>query len=37
MWSSLGVLAIPIALDPVRLGLNLLVVSRPRPAQNLLL
>ena len=37
MWSSLGVLAIPIALDPVRLGLNLLLVSRPRPAQNLLL
>jgi Sap, sulfolipid-1-addressing protein len=37
MWSSLGLLAIPIALDPVRLGLNLLLVSRPRPAQNLLL
>ncbi len=37
MWSSLGVLALPIALDPVRLGLSLLLVSRPRPAQNLLL
>jgi Sap, sulfolipid-1-addressing protein len=37
MWSSLLVLALPIALDPVRLGLNLLLVSRPRPAQNLLM
>jgi Sap, sulfolipid-1-addressing protein len=30
------VLALPIALDPVRLGVNLLLISRPRPAQNLL-
>jgi hypothetical protein len=37
MWSSLLVLALPIALDPVRLGFNLLLVSRPRPAQNLLM
>ncbi len=37
MWSSLLVLAIPIAFDPVRLGFNLLLVSRPRPAQNLLM
>jgi len=37
MWSSLLVLALPIALDPVRLGLNLLLVSRPRPAHNLLM
>ena len=29
-------LALPIALDPVRLGVNLLLISRPRPAQNLL-
>lgn len=29
-------LALPIALDPVRLGVNLLLVSRARPAQNLL-
>lgn len=29
------VLALPIALDPVRLGFNLLLISRPRPAQNL--
>jgi hypothetical protein len=36
MWSSMAVLALPIALDPVRLGLNLLLISRPRPAQNLL-
>ncbi|UQX09953.1 GAP family protein [Candidatus Mycobacterium methanotrophicum] len=36
MWSSLLALAIPIALDPVRLGLNLLLVSRPRPARDLL-
>ena len=36
MWSSVAVLALPIALDPVRLGVNLLLVSRSRPAQNLL-
>jgi hypothetical protein len=36
MWSSVLVLALPIALDPVRLGVNLLLISRPRPAQNLL-
>jgi Sap, sulfolipid-1-addressing protein len=36
MWSSMEVLALPIALDPVRLGFNLLLISRPRPAQNLL-
>ncbi|MBB5161279.1 GAP family protein [Mycobacterium sp. AZCC_0083] len=32
----MAVLALPIALDPVRLGVNLLLISRPRPAQNLL-
>jgi hypothetical protein len=37
MWGSLLVLALPIAFDPVRLGLNLLLVSRPRPTQNLLM
>jgi hypothetical protein len=37
MWSSLLVLALPIAFDPVRLGFNLLLVSRPRPAHNLLM
>ena len=36
MWSSVAVLALPIALDPVRLGVNLLLISRPRPARNLL-
>ncbi len=30
------VLALPIALDPVRIGVNLLLISRSRPAQNLL-
>lgn len=29
------VLALPIALDPVRLGVNLLLISRPRPARNM--
>ena len=29
-------LALPIAFDPVRLGFNVLLISRPRPAQNLL-
>jgi hypothetical protein len=36
MWGSVAVLALPITLDPVRLGANLLLVSRPRPAQNLI-
>jgi len=36
MWSSVAVLALPIALDPVRLGVNLLLISRPRPAKNLM-
>ena len=36
MFGSVAVLALPIALDPVRLGVNLLLVSRARPAQNLL-
>jgi hypothetical protein len=35
MWSSVLLLALPIALDPVRLGVNLLLISRPRPAPNL--
>ncbi len=35
MWGSLMVLALLVALNPVRLGLLLLVISRPRPAQNL--
>jgi hypothetical protein len=36
MWSSVALLALPIAFDPVRLGVNLLLISRPRPARNLL-
>ena len=36
MWSSLLVLALLTALNPVRIGLTLLVISRPRPLQNLL-
>ncbi len=36
MWDSLLVLALLAALDPVRLGITLLVISRPRPVQNLL-
>jgi ABC-type nickel/cobalt efflux system permease component RcnA len=36
MWSSVLVLALLAGLDPVRLGWTLLVVSRPRPMQNLL-
>ena len=36
MWGSVAALALPIAFDPVRLGVNLLLISRPRPAQNLL-
>jgi hypothetical protein len=36
MWSSVLVLALLAGLNPVRLGLILLVISRPRPAQNLL-
>jgi Sap, sulfolipid-1-addressing protein len=36
VWSSVLVLAPPMAFDPVRLGMNLLMISWPRPAQNLL-
>jgi hypothetical protein len=36
MWSSVALLALPIAFDPVRLAVALLLVSRPRPAKNLL-
>jgi hypothetical protein len=32
----MALLALPIAFDPVRLGFNILLVSRSRPAQNLL-
>jgi len=36
VWSSVLVLALLAALNPLRLGLAFLVISRPRPAQNLL-
>jgi hypothetical protein len=36
MWGSVLVLALLMGLSPVRLGLILLVISRPRPMQNLL-
>jgi hypothetical protein len=36
MWSSVLGLALLVALDPVRLGVTLLVISRSRPVQNLL-
>jgi hypothetical protein len=36
VWGSVLVLAFLIALDPLRLGLIVLVISRPRPVQNLL-
>jgi len=36
MWSSLLVLAVLLTIHPVRLGVILLVTSRPRPMQNLL-
>ncbi|GBE68199.1 hypothetical protein MFM001_46610 [Mycobacterium sp. MFM001] len=35
MWGSVLGLALLIALDPIRLGWTLLVISRPRPMQNL--
>jgi hypothetical protein len=36
MWGSVLVLALLIALSPLRLGITLLLISRPRPVQNLL-
>lgn len=36
MWGSVLGLALLTALNPVRLGLILLMISRPRPVQNLL-
>jgi Sap, sulfolipid-1-addressing protein len=36
MWGSVLVLALLMGLHPLRLGLILLVISRPRPMQNLL-
>lgn len=36
MWSSVLVLTLFIALSPARLGITVLLLSRPRPVQNLL-
>ncbi|MDV3129278.1 GAP family protein [Mycobacterium sp. 21AC1] len=36
MWGSLAALALLTTINPVRLGLILLVLSRPRPMKNLL-
>jgi hypothetical protein len=36
VWSPALVLALLLALDPLRLGLILLMITRPRPAQSLL-
>ena len=36
MWGPLLVLALLLTINPVRLGIILLVLSRPRPMQNLL-
>src|ERR1700737_3005566 len=36
MWASLLVLGLLLTLHPLRLGVTLLVISRPRPMQNLL-
>ncbi len=36
MWGSLLVLALLTTINPVRIGLVILVLSRPRPMQNLL-
>ena len=36
MWGSLLALLLVTALNPVRLAITLLVISRPRPVQNLL-
>jgi hypothetical protein len=36
VWGSLLALAVLTALNPVRLGITLLVISRPRPVPNLL-
>src|SRR6202012_4495139 len=36
VWGSLLALAFMTALNPVRLGITLLVISRPRPVPNLL-
>jgi hypothetical protein len=36
MWSPLLLMALLVSLDPVRFGVILLIICRPRPVQNLL-
>ncbi|WP_078289964.1 GAP family protein [Mycobacterium sp. D16R24] len=36
MWGSVLALVVLVALNPIRLGITLLVISRPQPVQNLL-
>ena len=36
MWGSVLALGLVIGLDPIRLAITVLVISRPRPVQNLL-
>jgi hypothetical protein len=36
MWSSVLLMALLISLDPMRFGVVLLIIARPRPVQNLL-
>lgn len=37
VWGSVLALGILVGLDPMRIGITLLVISRPRPVQNLLM
>ena len=36
MWSAILVLSVVVAMDPVRIGITALLISRPRPMLNLL-
>ncbi|MBL3746502.1 GAP family protein, partial [Mycobacteroides abscessus subsp. massiliense] len=36
MWGSVLALVVLVALNPIRLGITLLVISRPKPVPNLL-
>lgn len=37
VWGSVLALVVLVALNPIRLGITLLVISRPQPVQNLLI
>jgi hypothetical protein len=36
MWSAVFLLSVVVAMDPVRIGITALLLSRPRPVLNLL-